>query len=379
VADDAEEIREAVEDGLRRAELVVVTGGLGPTEDDLTLPAVAELFGAPLEEREEILERLRARFQAAGYDELPRRNVAQARVPRGGRVLENPHGTAPGIVFTPEAGVVALLPGVPREMKAMVRGDLVDVLKEEMGERFRPVHHRMIHTTGIAESELAGLLEEALPSDSSPVKVAFLPDVRGVDLRLTARGVGPERAARELDRMEAELEPVVGSYRFEAESGDVVEAVSRELRRRGVRLGAAESCTGGLLAKRMTDRPGSSEVFAGGVVAYADEVKSSVLGVDPEAIRDHGAVSEVVAEALAEGIAKRLGTEAGVGITGIAGPGGGTEEKPVGLVCFAARVGNQVNVRRRTFPGDRDDVRERSVQATLALLLRLLEDRGGEG
>ncbi|HZD04969.1 MAG TPA: nicotinamide-nucleotide amidohydrolase family protein, partial [Longimicrobiales bacterium] len=219
----------------------------------------------------------------------------------------------------------------------------------------------------------AGRLDDVLPTDRGPISVAFLPDLRGVDLRLTARGVGADEAREWLDRVEEALAPVVGPYRFEAASGDIVEAVSTALAAAGRMMATAESCTGGLVAQRMTGRPGSSRIFRGGVVAYADDVKTALLGVDPDDLRREGAVSAAVARGMALGACRVFDAEAGVGITGIAGPEGGSADKPVGLVWYAVALDGRVEARRRIFPGDRTAVRERSAQAALALLLGCLE------
>lgn len=378
VGDGEEEIRGVVEEACEAADLVIVTGGLGPTEDDRTRQAVAAHFGRELDVDEELLRGLERRFREAGFGELPARNVSQAEVPRGAEALLNPHGTAPGLVLAEDDVLVALLPGVPKEMRGIFRQSLRDRLSEAFPGRLRAVHHRTIHTTGIAESVLAERVDEHLPEETGPVSVASLPDEHGVDLRLTARGVRDEAEARKwLDRVEAALGPVVDGYRFEApETGDLVEAVARALEATGRTLAVAESCTGGLVAKRITDRAGSSAYFVGGVVAYDNRVKTALLDVDPEVLEERGAVSEEVARAMALGVARRLGADAGVGVTGVAGPAGGTEEKPVGTVSYAASVGEEVEVRIRRFPGDRESVRERSGQAALALLLRLLERSG---
>lgn len=376
VADDAHEIRRAVSDALDHARLVVVSGGLGPTPDDLTREAVAELLDAPLALDEALLERLAERFREVGYDDLPETNRSQALVPEGATTLANPHGTAPGLVLeAPGDGLVVLLPGVPRELKGIFDGELTRFLERRLGDRLPPVHIRMIRTTGIPESLLAQKVGEVLPADTGPVSVAFLPDGKGVDLRLTARGVEAEEAGRWLDRVEEALEPVVGRWRFDAESGDVVEALTRVLRDRSLTLAVAESCTGGLVGQRITARAGASDVFLGGVVAYADGVKEDLLDVPAEVLEAHGAVSEEVARAMARGVRARFGASTGISITGVAGPGGGTEEKPVGTVCFAAAVEDGVATRRARFPGDRASVRERSAQAAIFLLLRLLEGR----
>lgn len=377
VGDDVADIREAVRQGLHIGDLVVLTGGLGPTADDVTRSAVAAELGTPLRMDPGMLETLRERFRRFGYDEMPESNASQAEVPEGAEVLPNPRGTAPGLLLTaPGGGMVVLLPGVPSEMKGLFTEELAPRLEERFGHRLRPVRHRLLHTTGIAESALSDRVQAALPDDTGPVRVAFLPRSTGVDLRLTVRGVrDPAEAARHLDRVEEALSDLLEPYRYEAErSGDLVEAVSAALVAAGHLLATAESCTGGLVAKRMTDHAGSSAVFAGGVVAYADPVKESLLGVDPAVIRREGAVSEPVARQMAVGAARALGVECGIGITGVAGPGGGTAEKPVGLVWYAAVVRDRVEARRTVFPGDREAVRERSAQAALALLLRLLRD-----
>lgn len=375
VGDEVEDIQEATSQGLAEARVVIVTGGLGPTADDLTRPAVAKLLDAPLRLDEDILEALRRRFLRRGFEELPETNVSQAMVPRGATVLPNPDGTAPGLLLeAPEGKLVALLPGVPSEMQTLFRNELEPLLRSRLGSELRPVHHRMIHTTGISESDLAGQVEGALTGYDSGVRVAFLPHLTGVDLRLTVLKVrNPSEASRRLDGVERRLAPVVERFRYEG--GDLVEAVSSRLEVLELTVGTAESCTGGLVAKRLTDRPGASTVFAGGIVAYADAAKVALLGVDGEVLRREGAVSERVARAMATGVASALGCTCGLGITGVAGPGGGTDEKPVGLVWYAASFGGDVVAERQIFSGDRIAIRERAAQAALALLYRLLRDR----
>lgn len=375
VGDEAGEIHHALTDALTVADLVLLSGGLGPTPDDITRDVVAEALGRPLEADEEVLERIRTIYRQRGTDEVPEPNRRVAQVPRGATKLTNPYGTAPGLAMDVEDAVVVLLPGVPRELKGIFSADLVPHLRLRFGDRMAPVHIRTLRTTGIPESALAQKVAEALPQGPDPVKLAFLPDERGVDLRLSCFGVGEEEARRRLDALETILAAVVAPWRFQAPGGDLVEAVSAALRASGRTLALAESCTGGLMAKRITDLPGSSEVFRGGVVAYENRVKVEFLAVDPDVLERDGAVSEAVARQMALGVAARLGADAGVGITGVAGPGGGTEEKPVGTVWFAAAVDGRVEVRRQQFSGDRTGVRERAAQAAFFLLLRLLEAR----
>jgi nicotinamide-nucleotide amidase len=374
VGDEDQAIQRAVSEALAAADLVVVTGGLGPTRDDRTRGAVAALFGARLHVDPELLRALEARFRARGYDRLPATNVTQAQVPEGATVLANPLGTAPGLALARDGRWVVLLPGVPREMKAIFAGDLRRLIAKELGPRLRPVHHRTIHTTGIPESALAERIEALLPSDLGPVSLAFLPDLTGVDLRFTALDVeSPEEAAGWFDELERTVAPALEGFRYRAESGDLVESLAKLLLASGRKLAVAESCTGGLIAKRLTDRPGSSAYFQGGVVAYSDDVKAETLSVSRATLAAHGAVSEAVALEMAAGVAERLGAKASLSVTGIAGPDGGSPAKPVGTVWYAARVDGEAEARREVFGGDRTQVRERAAQAALALLLRMLE------
>ncbi len=374
VADVDEEIRRAVAEAVEAAELVIVSGGLGPTPDDLTRDSVAALLGRALRVDEGLLAALETRFRERGYPTMPGLNVSQATVPEGARVLPNPHGTAPGLAMESGRSLVVLLPGVPRELRGIFEGGVTSLLEERFGDRLVPVRLHYIHTTGIPESRLAEVVAERLRGeDRGPVGLAFLPDLHGVDLRFTASDVSAEEAEGWFARIERVLGPAVAPWRFDApEEGDLVEAVTGALKARGLTLAVAESCTGGLIAKRLTDRAGASDVFRGGVVAYADEVKTRHLGVGAETLAEHGAVSEPVALRMALGVAERFGADAGVGVTGVAGPGGGTERKPVGTVWYAAAVHGEAEARMTRFPGDREAVRERSAQAALALLLKRL-------
>jgi nicotinamide-nucleotide amidase len=376
VADVAAEIQGAVADALTVAELVVVTGGLGPTPDDITRDAVAQLFGLALLEDPDVLDSLRARFRERGMRGLPEPNLRVAQVPAGAWKLTNPYGTAPGLAMERGGTLVVLLPGVPREAKGIFTGDLQRLVRERFSARLSPVHLRVVRTTGIPESMLAQRVAERLPGGMGPVRLAFLPDLRGVDLRFQATDISSAEAEARFDELEDALVDVLGPWRFDAPSGDLAEAVSAALRTNRTRLAVAESCTGGLIAKRLTDLPGASDILVGGVVAYANEMKIRVLGVPEADLATHGAVSEAVAVAMARGVARVLGADAGIGVTGVAGPDGGSDEKPVGTVWCAVAVGARVEARCERFPGDREAVRERAAQAALFLLLRTLEERG---
>ena len=374
VGDDAEAIQAALSAALATADLIIVTGGLGPTRDDLTRPAVAKLLGLDLRSDPQIVEDLRDRFRARGFPDLPASNLCQADVPHGAKVLANALGSAPGLLMEHEGCFVALLPGVPREMRGIFENVLRDVIRERFQARLVPLVHRTLYTTGVPESVLGERVDRVRKGLPDQVELAFLPSLRGVSIRISTRSRVDE-AARVLDEAEAVLDPIVAPFRIGMGSGDLVEAVAEVLTNASQTLAVAESCTGGLMAKRITDLPGSSAYFRGGVVAYADRVKLELLGLEEAVIVENGAVSEAVAAGMARGVADLLKTDVGVAITGIAGPEGGTPEKPVGTVWFAVAAQGRVSTAHRVFSGDREAVRERASQAALLLLYRMLVDR----
>jgi nicotinamide-nucleotide amidase len=376
VGDGKTEIAAAVSAACQDAELVVVTGGLGPTPDDRTREAVASSLGTSLALNGDLLEGLKTRFSAMGIESLPENVPAMAMVPEGAQILANSLGAAPGIAMEAPGGTLCvLLPGIPREMRAIVQGELQPLLEERFSRRFHPVIHRTIYTTGVRESVLAEEVARLLPPDTGPVQLAYLPDLHGVRLRISARlGPGETGSERILDDIEAALAPALSGRRYDSHTGDLAEAVGRALSGAEATLAVAESCTGGLIAKRLTDQPGSSGYFLGGVVAYANEVKTALLDVPEDTLRKHGAVSREVAHVMARGAAQRLGADYGVGVTGIAGPGGGTADRPVGTVWYAVWSGKGAVSRQEAFPGGREEVRERASQAVLHLLLRVIEE-----
>ncbi|HEX6966141.1 MAG TPA: competence/damage-inducible protein A [Gemmatimonadaceae bacterium] len=371
VGDDALAISAAVREALDRTGAVITTGGLGPTSDDRTKPAIAELFGRGMHRDDDVLRAVEQRFRAMGSP-MPPANVQQAMIPDGARVLHNRHGTAPGIWLEDERGRwVAMLPGVPREMRGMVTDTLLPLLRTRSGSASTVVLSRTLRTTGIGESALA----ERLGDDAREVAgllVASLPGWAGVDLRITSRGLSPERAHELLDAGAAKLRVRAEPYIYGEDDADLAAIVLEQCRARGLRIATAESCTGGLLGARLTAVAGSSDVYIGGAVAYSNAVKELWLGVQPDELAQHGAVSEVVARRMAAGIASRLGSEIGVGITGIAGPGGGTPDKPVGTVWIAVQVNGEIAARCRVYPGDREEIRLRSTQAALDMIRRAL-------
>lgn len=367
-------IRAAVAEALDRTGFVITTGGLGPTRDDMTKHEVAALFGKPLQLDAGLLRSLEARFRRLGRP-MPALNRGQAEVPEGATVLPNPRGTAPGLWLEDERGRVAvLLPGVPSEMRELLVGEVLPRVARRTGDPTRVVLSRTLRTTGVPESALAeriGPVEEEI----APLTLAYIPSVDGVDLRVTAWVLPREEADRRLGEAAVRLRERVAEHCYGEDGADLAGAVLDALRARRERLAVGESCTGGLLAGRLTAVAGASEVFVGGVVAYDDGVKTALLGVPAEILEAHGAVSEETVRALAEGAQRRFDVQAALAVTGIAGPSGGTPEKPVGTVWLAARHGAETRALNRVFPGDRGEIRARSAQAALDLLRRLLNER----
>jgi nicotinamide-nucleotide amidase len=365
VGDDADEIADAVASALSRADGVITTGGLGPTSDDRTKPAIAALFGRALEVHQPTIDHLEARWRARGLPgDLPTANRQQAMAPAGAQVLANRHGTAPGIWIENEAGQwVLMLPGVPREMRGMLTDTLLPRLTARVGADAPVITSRLVRTTGIAEARVADVLADLrLPEG---IRLAYLPGWEGVDLRLTSQGAVAERAAERLAESVTAIEALLGPHIYATEERDLAAVTLDAFRRRGWRLAVAESCTGGLLGARLTAIAGSSDVVDGGIIAYRNAVKEGVLGVAPALLASQGAVSVEVAAAMAAGARRVTGADVGVGISGVAGPGGGTEAKPVGLVCLAIETPSIVWAEARHFIGDREEIRLRATQALL--------------
>lgn len=374
VADRPEQIRAAVQDALDRTGFVITTGGLGPTRDDMTKKEVAALFNKPLVLDDTVLRSLEERFRRLGRP-MPAVNRTQAEVPAGATVLSNPRGTAPGLWVEEGGRVVVMLPGVPSEMRGLLAEEVFPRIVARGGTSRIVVRSRTVRTTGIAESALAELVEP-IEDEITPLTLAYLPSAEGVDLRLTAWGMPEEEAERRLTARAAQLRELAGEHVYGEDRADLAAVLLERMRALELRLAVAESCTGGLLGSRITAVPGASDVFAGGVVAYDDTVKRELLGVPDALLKAHGAVSEEVVLAMAAGAQRRFGVDAALAVTGIAGPAGGSQEKPVGTVWLAARLGSDARALKRVFPGDRGEIRARSAQAALDLLRRLMDRRG---
>jgi nicotinamide-nucleotide amidase len=373
VGDDVEMLAALVRLALARVDLVVTTGGLGPTEDDVTREAVARALTLAMHEDLALVRAIEARFARRGLA-MPASNRRQAMVPEGASVLVNPAGTAPGLWIDAGEQAVILLPGPPREMRAILDGDLRPRLSARSeGHR---VERRVISTTGRPESavdEVVAPIYGPWRAGPMPIATTILAANGQIELHLSATSDGTGAARKRLDAAVGTLAGALGDIVFSVDGQPLEAVVGRGLRARGWRIAAAESCTGGGLLSRLTDIPGSSAYVIGGVVAYDNTVKVADLGVPASTLETHGAVSEPVALAMAEGVRVRLSADVGVAITGIAGPDGGSAEKPVGTVVIAiAVIGRAPAVRTYLFLGDRAMIRTQSVVAALDLVRRAL-------
>ncbi len=377
VGDDRGDLASVVRQALDRVDVIVLTGGLGPTDDDLTREVVADVLDRPTSIDEAIVAKIRARFERRGLT-MPDVNRRQAQVPRGAIVLDNPNGTAPGLFIEHATArgtqAVVLLPGPPREMQPMFdrvcSGPLAALAG---GER---TYRTSLFLTGRGESHVEQKVQPIYSQwrdRTPPIATTILAAMGQIELHLSVRGRDESEAQAALARAKAELMAVIGDDVYSTDGRAMEEVVGDLLKARGYTVAAAESCTGGLLLSRLTDVAGSSAYVRGGVIAYANEEKTSLLGVPAQLIAAHGAVSEPVAVGMAQGARERTGADVAVGITGIAGPGGGTPEKPVGTVAIAVLVPDaSVHVRTYQFIGGRAMVKFQATQAAMDRVRRML-------
>ena len=374
VGDTAERIGEALRLALGRADAIIMTGGLGPTPDDVTRKAVATLLGRPLQLNEQVVESIRARARRMGR-KLPASVETQALIPFGATLLDNPVGTAPGLLIEHQGRPVILMPGVPQEMEAILRESVVPLLRDRTGLK---VVTFTLRTAGTYESKLQEKIG-ALPQEWPTASLAYLPSYFGVDLRVTVAGRDSLETIRVAEKAYAELRAVADPVLYAEGAMTMEDVVAARLLERGLKIAVAESCTGGLLAKRLTDTPGASRYFERGYVTYSNASKVGLLGVTAEDLATHGAVSEAVALQMARGAAERAGVDFGVGITGIAGPDGGTTDKPVGTVFVAIHDSAGTVARLLKMTGSRAAIRERATQTALDMVRRRLEGLALEG
>jgi nicotinamide-nucleotide amidase len=364
VGDDRALLLEAFGDALNRVPLTIASGGLGPTEDDLTRETVAELLGRRLVRNDAIVRAIEARFRSFGRV-MPDTNVRQAMVPEGAEPLDNPRGTAPGLWLEDRDRTIALLPGPPRELKPMFHEQVLPRLQRRVSQV--RMYHRELRVTGLGESHvdsLAGPIYTRYPE----VQTTVLASPGEVQIHLRVWTADSAHAEALFVDIERGLDLALTDRIFSRDSSPLEEVVAQELLKQNATIASAESCTGGLFAERLTTIAGSSAYFLGGVVCYSNEMKTAWADVPPEVIATKGAVSTEVAIALADGIRRRVGSTLGVGITGIAGPGGGSEEKPVGTVHIALASATGMRDRALRFPGDREMIRMQASQAALDMV-----------
>ena len=374
VGDLREELTEAVRGLLARVDVLILSGGLGPTDDDVTREAVSTALGRPLAEDEAITARLRERFKARGFTmPMPETNRRQAMVPAGAVVIENRNGSAPGLWIDHDGKIVLLLPGPPRELRPMLAALVDGPLRERASGE--PLVRRIVRITGRIESDVDQLLQPIYRewlTASPPIAATILASPGAIELHLSAHALSQELVDRALEAAVQRVVDTIGADVYSLDGRKLEQVVGDLLVAKAMRIAVAESCTGGLITSRLTDVPGSSRYVDQSIVTYSNEAKTELLGVSTELLKSHGAVSEPVGLAMAEGIRARARVDVGVGVTGIAGPTGGTPEKPVGTVVVAAVTAIERRCRTFRFFGDRELVKFQASQAALDMVRRIL-------
>ena len=363
VGDNPQRLTDALETAFDRADLVIATGGLGPTQDDLTKETVATYFGAPMVLHEEILEEIKAYFRQIDRP-FTENNVKQAELPEGSLVIPNHNGTAPGCIVENEGKIAVVLPGPPRENIPMFEETVKPYLREKSGIQ---IFSRTVHIFGIGESSLEQMLLGLVEGTDPPV-ATYAKDGE-VEVRVSAAAKTAEEASEKIEPVLNIIKVRAGDAIYGYDGATVVESVLEGLKKRGWKLATAESCTGGMIASALVDISGSSEVFEAGYVTYANRAKINMIGVQPQTLERFGAVSEQTACEMAEGARRAAEVDIAVAVTGIAGPGGGTPEKPVGLVYIAVATKKKTICREFHFPGNRSKVRTLTMKNALKMVL----------
>ncbi len=368
VGDDERDMEEAFRRALERAEAVVITGGIGPTEDDITRKVIAKIAKKRLVLNEDALRAIKAVLAGRGKEYMTA-NDRQALIPAGARLLQNSVGVAPGFFFEEGGRFIAALPGVPEEMRAMFLEELKPVLAERVGGRVF-LRRRILRTCGMSESAVNQAVQDILKKGRPAVGLTA--KETGVDIRIVAEESSGERAQAEVEKTAAAIRERLGDAIYGVDGQDMEEVVGALLKQRRLKLSVAESCTGGLIGARITNVSGSSEYFERGAVVYGNQAKTEMLGVPEELIKKHGAVSREVAAAMAQGIRRSARTDYGLSVTGIAGPGGGTREKPVGLVYIGLASPQGVKSEEYKLLGTRAQIRLKASQMALDMVRRHL-------
>ncbi len=370
VADRADAIRSALERLMATSDAVLITGGLGPTKDDVTKQVLCDHFHSELVENSEALANVTRLFALRGYELTPI-NRQQAWVPRCCKVINNTLGTAPCMWFEQDGKVVVAMPGVPFEMEHLMRTEVIGRLQAHFHTSY--ILNKNILVQGIGESFLSDLIEEWELGLPQSMRLAYLPQAGMVKLRITARGEDREALSSDIMREVKKLYLIAGQYIVGEDMESLPEAVAQMMRFNNMTLSTAESCTGGTIASKLTALAGASQYFKGGVVAYSNEVKECALGVSHPTLEQHGAVSEETVRAMAEGVRQRLASDYSIATSGIAGPGGGTDDKPVGTVWIAVAGPSRTETRLKHFGDDRLRTIERTCNEAFSMLIGMMK------
>ena len=371
VGDNETRLREVLKIAIARADIIVTTGGLGPTRGDITKEMVASALDLPLELDQETLEKINQFFIHRGIC-MPENNVKQAMIPQGAHILKNDAGTAPGLAVEADDKLIILLPGPPNEMKHVCTEQMLPFLEEHFSQQ-GIIHSKVLRLKGIGESTVAEKLDDIIMSQTNPT-IAIYARSGEIIIRITAKSIDYAMAEAMIAEMEAEVRKRLEDNIYGVDNESLAKKLGEELLKRNSTISFAESCTGGLASSMLTDIPGSSEYLLGSVVSYSNEAKANVINVSEDSLKKYGAVSEQVAREMAVGVRNLFHTTLGVGITGIAGPGGGSSEKPVGLVYMAIASEKGIVCQKHKFNGSRTDNKLRSVLAAFSLALDKLNE-----
>lgn len=376
VGDDAERLEQVLLQALKRADLVITTGGLGPTVDDLTKQIVCQVLDLELEVHTESLEWVKGFFARIKRD-MPESNLKQAYFPKGSIVIPNQLGTAPGSIVEKNDKIVIILPGPPFEMKPMFECVVEPYLNEKLKANTEAVRSRVLKVFGLGEARVEEMLDEILLGQTNPT-IALLAKPAELHIRISATAVSETEALKLIDQLEVKIRNKLGKVVFASDDQDMATVVGKLLSRSGLSIATAESCTGGLLGGALTSVDGSSTYYLGGICTYSNKLKISQLGVFETTLDCYGAVSAETAKEMAEGAKEKTEADLAISVTGIAGPGGGTAEKPVGLVFIGLATPGQTEIKRFDFFGDRDSIRELAVNAALNMVRLYLEEHRKE-
>jgi nicotinamide-nucleotide amidase len=370
VGDNEKRLKKTLESGLKRADLIITTGGLGPTDDDLTREVVAEVMNVELIRDEKLLKRIEEFFVELGRD-MTKNNLTQAYLPAGSEPILNDRGTAPGIIMEKDNKVIISMPGVPEEMKKMMEEEVIPYLKKKTKGK-ELIKSKVLKVCGLGESSLEMEIKDILDKQNNPT-IALLAGKAEVHLRITAKANEKREANELIEKVENELRKRLKDNIFAVDEETMEGIVAKRLIEKDLQLAVAESCTGGLIGHRLTNVSGSSDYFERGVVSYSNQAKQELLEVQEETLKEYGAVSKEIAKEMALGVRKLAKTDLGIAVTGIAGPTGGSEEKPVGLVYMGLATLDQVESFRFKFHGNRQQIKYLTSQYTLDKLRRYLE------